>query len=77
MGIGDFFEPRLLRGRQEIADFLGYHLRTVDKLIKEGKIPAYKDPHTGRWMMSNLEYLETLIPNRREEKGDGEDQEAK
>lgn len=66
--IGRHFKPILLRGRQEIANFLGYNVKTVTQLIKKGKLPVYKDP-MGRWCLSNMDYFASLVRYERVEKG--------
>jgi predicted site-specific integrase-resolvase len=38
---------------------LEMHPETVKKLLREGKIPAKKD-ETGRWVLTNLDYYQSL-----------------
>ena len=47
------------RGIKAIAKFLEMHERTVKRLIVERRIPAKKD-ETGRWVMTNLDYYQSL-----------------
>jgi len=47
------------RGVKAIANFLEMHPQTVKKLLREGKIPAKKD-ETGRWVLTNLDYYQSL-----------------
>jgi predicted site-specific integrase-resolvase len=47
------------RGVKAIAKFLEMHPETVKKLLREGKIPAKKD-ETGRWVLTNLDYYQSL-----------------
>uniref|UniRef100_A0A7C3Z2I0 DUF3853 family protein n=1 Tax=Desulfobacca acetoxidans TaxID=60893 RepID=A0A7C3Z2I0_9BACT len=46
-------------GIKEIARFLGMHQDTVSRKIRQGKIPAKKDD-LGRWVLSNLDYYQSL-----------------
>jgi len=47
------------RGIKAIAKFLDMHPDTVKRLIMERRIPAKKD-ETGRWVMTNLDYYQSL-----------------
>ena len=47
------------RGVKAIAKFLEMHPETVKKLLRDGKIPAKKD-ETGRWVLTNLDYYQSL-----------------
>ena len=47
------------RGVKAIAKFLEMHERTVKRLLEERRIPAKKD-ETGRWVLTNLDYYQSL-----------------
>jgi hypothetical protein len=47
------------RGVKAIANFLELHPDTVRKLIRETRLPAKKD-ETGRWVLTNLDYYQSL-----------------
>jgi len=47
------------RGIKEIAGFLGLHPDTVARRLRQGLIPAKRDP-LGRWVLSNLDYYQSL-----------------
>ena len=48
------------RGIKAIAQFLEMHPDTVRKLLREGRVPAKKD-ETGRWVLTNLDYYQSLV----------------
>ncbi|MDD5641836.1 MAG: hypothetical protein PHX53_09320 [Syntrophales bacterium] len=47
------------RGVKAIANFLDMNERTVKRLLLERRIPAKKDD-TGRWVLTNLDYYQSL-----------------
>jgi hypothetical protein len=47
------------RGVKAIAKFLDMNERTVKRLLMERRIPAKKDD-TGRWVLTNLDYYQSL-----------------
>ena len=47
------------RGVKAIAKFLDMNERTVKRLLLERRIPAKKDD-TGRWVLTNLDYYQSL-----------------
>lgn len=47
------------RGIKAIAKFLEMHERTVQVLLRDGKIPGKKDG-TGRWVLTSLDYYLSL-----------------
>jgi hypothetical protein len=47
------------RGVKAISRFLQMHPDSVRKLLREGSIPAKKD-ETGRWVLTNLDYYQSL-----------------
>ena len=50
-------------GIKSIANFLGVHPRTCQRLISDGKLPAEKDG-LGRWIMFTLDYYTTIGNDR-------------
>lgn len=47
------------RGLKQIARFLDMHPSSVKRQIKRGHLPVNRDL-SGRWVMTNLDYLRTL-----------------
>jgi predicted site-specific integrase-resolvase len=52
-------EIKFYRGVKEIAEFLNQGIKTTYKHLSQGKLPAKKD-RTGRWVMTNKDYYESL-----------------
>jgi hypothetical protein len=47
-------------GVKEIAGFLGLHEKTCSIYLNDGKITAAKKDTMGRWVLTNLDYYNSL-----------------
>jgi len=47
-------------GIKGISKLMQLHAETVKKMLREGKIPGAKKDATGRWVLSNVDYLTSL-----------------
>jgi len=47
------------RGVKAMAGFLGLHPSTVERRLRDGKIPAKRDP-MGTWVLCHLDYYQSL-----------------
>ena len=53
-------ELKFYIGVKQIAEFLGLHPDTVQKMLHDGRLSAAKKDPMGRWVLTNLDYYRSL-----------------
>ena len=53
-------ELKFYIGVKQIAEFLGLHLETVKRMLRDGRLSAARRDSMGRWVLTNLDYYRSL-----------------